>query len=187
MLRETCRASLSFLIWTSRRDARRDILALVIDNHLSPNASLFQPRNPPLPPLPVPIVPSAQKNAQLQIPTVNRRDGRFSLDSLSLSHLSLSLAPSFPSDPGNLLFPLSPLAGLSRRTLALPSLSLFLSLFLTGPRFAYPRPWLFLSFSFSFCLSRSMHPAFLIVRGYLIPREWKRKREERIYLACTCT
>lgn len=86
-------------------------------------------RKPPLLSLSVPIVPFAHENAQLQIPTVNRRFSRV----LSLSLLFPSFTFSSPSDPCNLLFPLSPLSGLSRRKLSL-FLLLFLCLFLSFSR-----------------------------------------------------
>lgn len=125
-----------------RRDAR-DILALVIDNHLSPAHPYFNPKST--------LSPSS-RSSPLRRRTRNYKFPQWTDNSLalSLSLLFISFTPSFPSDPCNLLFPLSPLSGLSRGTLTLPpSLSLSLSLFLTGPRFAYPRPWLSLTLSLS--------------------------------------
>lgn len=112
MLREACHASLSFLIWTSRRDARRYLRAR---NRQLPGASLFQPEIHPFPLFP--LRSSPLKNAQLQIPTVNRRFSR------ALPVSSPPLFRSFAPPLCNLLFPLSPLDFLGE-------LSLFLLLFL---------------------------------------------------------
>lgn len=154
-----------------------DIFVSLINNRLSPVYPCFNAEIHPFPLFPF-------RSSPLRKRTRNYKFPQWTDDSLmlSLSFLFLSFTISFPSDPCNLLFPLSPLPGLSRSTLTLsPSLSLSSSLS-HGSSIRISSTLVFsLSLSLSYSLprfSRSMHPAFLVVRGYLIPREWKRKREE---------
>lgn len=117
-----------------------DIFALVINNLSPAHPCPISTRNPPLPPLPVPIVPPAQKDAQLQIPTLNRWFSHSPSPFSSFPTLLNSLSDSFFLFHGS---------GLSRRTLTLsPSpffvsppfpLSFSLSLSLMGLRSAHPR------------------------------------------------
>lgn len=149
---------------------RGDIFALVTYNHLSSARPCSIPKTTPSLSLSVPIVPFAHENAQLQIPTVNRRFSRVLSPSLFFSLPSLFRPPPTPATFFSLFHHCPDFLG---------ELSLFLLLFLC----------LFLSFSrvpdshildrgsFSLSLhylaalllSRSMHPAFLVIRGYLIP------------------
>lgn len=158
-----------------RRDAR-DILALVIDNHLSPAHPYFNPKST--------LSPSSHSDRPL---CAEERAITNSHSEPTILSRSPSLFSSFPSLLRSPPTPATFFSLFHHRPDFLGELSLFLLLFLC----------LFLSFSRvldshildpgSLSLSRSlptsllsrlMHPAFLVIRGYLIPHEWKRRQEE---------
>lgn len=129
-----------------------DIFVSLINNRLSPVYPCFNAEIHPFPLFPF-------RSSPLRKRTRNYKFPQWTDDSLalSLSFLFLSFTISFPSDPCNLLFLLSPLSGLSRSTLTLsPSLSLSSSLSLSWVLDSHILDPSFLSLSLSFVFSTSL-------------------------------
>lgn len=158
---------------------RGDIFAPVIDNHLSPAHPCSNSKSTPSPSSrsdrPLCAEERAITNSHSEPAILSRSPPPFS------TFPSLLRPPPTPATS----FSLFHRSGLSRRTLTLsPSLSLSFSLS-HGSSIRTSSTLSLLSFSLSLSfsqprssLARRIRPFSLYAHGYLIPREWKKGREE---------
>lgn len=159
---------------------RGDIFAPVIDNHLSPAHPCSNSKSTPS--------PSSRSDRPLCAEERAITNSHSEPAILSRSPPPFSTFPSLlrpPSDPCNLLFPLSPVRTFSENSHSLSfSLLVFLSFSrVLDPHILDPVSPINLSLSLSFSqprssLARCIRPFSLYAHGYLIPREWKKGREE---------